>query len=231
LPGGDFWSRAARVAVHAAGQNVDTVHTYSRVISVGPFGANPIDGTLARLLVEIPRDVLVECCGAIAEHTGIGLAERPGPMLTRGFGTADEMMLREAFVGGSFGEAWTEEQVARALSWTRAFGALLRHPGSQRALGVTGATVVRAVLTEPLQTALAWPRVGEPPVHPEFARASACALALAMVSPRGALTVARAAGPNTEEMLDSLGRAGAWPADFGVLAPRLRAALARETWA
>jgi len=230
LPGGDFWSRAARVAVQAAGLRVDTVHTYSRIISVGPFGANPVDGTLAALLVGVPRDVLVECCGAMAVTAGIGLAERPGPMLTRGFGAATERELLAAFVGGSDADTWSESQKGRALGWTVSFGAMLRHPGAHRALAETGATAVRSVLTPALGSALAW-EGAVPPRSREFAQASACALALAMVSPKGAQAVARACGPSAAAMLDALGRGGAWPAEFGALAPRLRAALDAETWA
>lgn len=219
--GADYWAQAARVSVRALGRNVDTVNTLRAVICVGPFAANPVDGSLVRLLARLPREVLVKHLGRVSEESGLGLATDP-PGFTIGFRSADLDSIRAAFALGSTPLQWSAGGMWRAKAWTDGFAAVLADEACRRSLGLAFGETTREVAAK---LALPWE-----PRTVDGQRALATVTAFARVHERGAAALARQVGPAPDALLAAAARPGAWPAQFAAIAPRMRGALALETW-
>lgn len=226
LPGVTWWARAVRVAVATLGTTVDVVTSHSQILRAGPFGANPMDGSLPRLLSRVPRSVLVEHLATLSRVSQIGLDREIGAFVV-GLAPATERDVREAFALGGGGEVWEAEQRARSLAWVEGIAAVLRDPAGLRAVVDDGTHALRGIATA-LREPLGWTSLAGPPASAEFARGAAAGLALALVHPGGAGRLIRAVGPDAEALLSPPGPG--WPLEFAAVAPRLRAALAAEGW-
>lgn len=221
LAGNDFWSKAARVVCAAEGGNVDMVQCYDAgIFTAGPLGATAAFGTLAKLLADIPENLLVTHLGAMFEERCLGFA---GGTFRVGLRAATVDDLRRAFLGGTEDVTmWqaTDPEAIIARRWVEAFAALLADPAALRGIAVASGKTLMGYL--PVEA-----RMLLPTVHNQ---ATACFLAFAINNPRGAMRLLRAAGPDADRMLDVASQRGAWPDTFPQRVSRTRAALNAEQW-
>lgn len=233
LAGGDFWTQATRVACTAEGGHVDMVQCYDAgIMSAGPLGFTAAFGTLAILLAEQPSALLETCVGDLFAERCMGLRTDPArgqPAFVRGVRQMTHDELVEAFLGGSNGIEWTEDQRKLAHKWTVSLQVMLSQPASLRSTANAASKTLRTYLNAEAARLLAFTGQ-QPPSLLQLRRAAGCYLAYAVNNPRGALRLLKAAGPDADRMLEIAARPGAWPETFAQRTGRTRAALATETW-